>query len=61
MKTWVKVVVALLLLVFGLVWRASNQGWGLQSDDEEEARQRSVRSGSLHSRSYSNWGTFSGK
>lgn len=61
MKTWAKVAIGLFVGGFALVWLASIYGWGLQSDDEEQARARSIRSGSLHSRPYSNWGTYSGK
>ena len=59
MKTWVKVWGAIFLALFALVWTASAFGWWLPNDDADAARARSIRSGSLHSRPYSSWNSYS--
>lgn len=50
-----------MVLLFLLVAAASYYGWGLTSDAEAKARSRSVRAGSLHTRTYYGGGPGFGK
>lgn len=52
---------AVMLILFVLTAIAAYAGWGLDSDASAEARSRSVRSGSLHGRSYYGGGPGFGK
>ena len=52
---------AVVVLLFVLVVFASHQGWGVPSEAQAVAQRQSVRSGSLHTRSFYGGGPGFGK
>ncbi|MCS6777939.1 MAG: hypothetical protein RMJ43_13590 [Chloroherpetonaceae bacterium] len=56
-----RVATAVMVAAFVLVWLASYYGWGVPSEAQAQARSRSVRMGSLHTRTYYGGGPGFGK